>query len=246
MNADTCCLGTNFIVLQYTNCTASVYTYDSMIAPQEGFPIVTGATAYDHEDGNTYILIFNESLYYGSTLDHSLINPNQVRHYGNDMWDNPFDQHHGLCIQIPNSVEIPMECKGSKIQFTSRVPSRRELATCPHIIMTSPNAWEPMKVTLGSVKAQAEQQPMYYDEDECALGNIDPSLVITKEVMIKKIQRNGHQIEYDPTTGNRHLNITPFTLAERFGIGWQQARATMTAMTQRGTRSAILLIARRY
>ena len=256
-NADTCCLGTNFIVLQYTNRTANVYTYDSSIAPREGVPIVRGATAYDHEDGNTYILVFNESLYYGSALDHSLINPNQVRHYGNQMWDNPFDQRHKLCIQVSNDVEIPMQCKGSKIQFTTRVPSRQELASCPHIVMTSPKEWEPSAVILGSVQAQAEQQITYEDEDQYILRNVDPSLVMTREAMIKEIQTKDYQSEYDPMTldvkdkrtfisGNRHPNITPFALAERFGIGLRRARATMTATTQRGTRSAILPIARRY
>ena len=87
-NADTSCLGKNFIVLQFTNRTADVYAYDKTIEPKEGIPIVTGATAYDKEDGNTYILVFHESLYYGNELDHSLINPNQVRHMGNNMWDN--------------------------------------------------------------------------------------------------------------------------------------------------------------
>ena len=32
-NADICCLGTNFIVLQYTTRTANIYMYDSSIAP---------------------------------------------------------------------------------------------------------------------------------------------------------------------------------------------------------------------
>ena len=82
----------NFIVLQFTNRTADVYAYHKTIKPKEGIPIVTGATAYDNEDGNTYILVFHESLYYGNELDHSLINPNQVRHVGNDMWDNPYDR----------------------------------------------------------------------------------------------------------------------------------------------------------
>jgi hypothetical protein len=70
-NADTCCLGKNFIILHHTSRSADVYAYDKSIKPLEGIPIVAGATAYDDEVTNlTYILIFNEVLY---TMELSLI-----------------------------------------------------------------------------------------------------------------------------------------------------------------------------
>jgi len=84
-NADTCVLGTNFLVLAYTTRTADVYAYDTSIRLLQNVPIVTGATAYDcPTTGKTFILVFHEALYYGMSLDHSLINPNQVRHFGID------------------------------------------------------------------------------------------------------------------------------------------------------------------
>ncbi len=73
-NADTCCLGSSFLPIAFTNRTADVYPYDSSYQPVTNVPIVSGATAYDHPDGNTYILVFHEALYYGSKLSHSLIN----------------------------------------------------------------------------------------------------------------------------------------------------------------------------
>jgi hypothetical protein len=96
-NADTCCLGRNFVVLHYTTRSADVYAYDKSYKPQEGIPIVTGGTGYDDSTtGSIYILVFNEALYYGTKLDHSLINPDQVRSYGIGFWDNPFDHEKGL------------------------------------------------------------------------------------------------------------------------------------------------------
>ena len=77
-NADTCCLGTNFTVLSYTSRTADVYPYDPSYEPVRSVPIVTGATTYHHPNGEAFIIIINEALYYGDKLDHSLINPNQV------------------------------------------------------------------------------------------------------------------------------------------------------------------------
>ena len=41
-NADTCCLGKNFIVMAYTERTADVYPYDSSYTPLLNVPIVTG------------------------------------------------------------------------------------------------------------------------------------------------------------------------------------------------------------
>ena len=54
-NADTCCLGSGFIPIAFTNRTADVYPYDSSYHPVTNVPIVSGATAYDHSDGNTFI-----------------------------------------------------------------------------------------------------------------------------------------------------------------------------------------------
>ena len=46
-NAETCCLGENFVILEYTRRTADVYAYDKSLKPMEGVPIVSGATAWD-------------------------------------------------------------------------------------------------------------------------------------------------------------------------------------------------------
>jgi hypothetical protein len=45
-NADTCCLGTNFIILSRSTRTADVYSYDTSVEPIHNVPIVTGATAW--------------------------------------------------------------------------------------------------------------------------------------------------------------------------------------------------------
>ena len=126
-NADTCCLGPNFIILNYTTRTADVYAYDSNIAPVQGIPIVKGATAFDDNNtGLTYILVINEALFYGMKLDHTLINSNQIRSYGIGVWDNPFDDQRDLSIDVNDELKILMETKGTKILFYSRTPTQYE------------------------------------------------------------------------------------------------------------------------
>ena len=55
-----------------------MYAFDKPYAPTTDVPIVTSATAYDDPiSKKMFILLFNESLYYGNHMDHSLFNPNQ-------------------------------------------------------------------------------------------------------------------------------------------------------------------------
>ena len=151
-NADTCCLGINFKILSYTNKTADVYPYGSTYEPIANVPIITGATAYtDPDTGQSYILVFNESLYYGTRLPHSLFNPNQIRQSGIDLWDNPYDKSHELSIDVSEELIVPLRMQGTKLVFESRVPTPEELSTCPHIQMTSSRDWEPASVQLGKI-----------------------------------------------------------------------------------------------
>ena len=92
-NTDTCCIGKNFSILEYTRRTTEFYAYEKSLKPIEGVPIMNGTTDWDNPvTQHTYILVINEALYYGNKLKHSLINPNQVRSYGLNIWDNPFDK----------------------------------------------------------------------------------------------------------------------------------------------------------
>ena len=60
-----------------------MHSHNKYNVPQEGIPIVTGVTACDGPGiGLTYILVFNESLYYGKKIDHSRMNPDQLRNFG--------------------------------------------------------------------------------------------------------------------------------------------------------------------
>ena len=63
--------------------------------------VTTAYTAYDNlEDCCTYILEFNEGLWFGNRMDHSLINPNHLRMTGISLCDDPFDPNRALGIDI--------------------------------------------------------------------------------------------------------------------------------------------------
>jgi hypothetical protein len=242
-NADTCCLGKNFVIVEYTRRAADVYSYDKSIKPIENVPIVSGATAWDDPmTGETFILIINEALYYGNKLDHSLINPNQVRHYGINFWDNPYDKVNGTKIDIDDAVTIKLRTIGTKILFESRSPSEQELRNCHKIHITSKREWNPETVALSKIGS----------------SRTDDTVDGLKELMIKAMPRAIAEVSrYDQTledlptrqsytSHERHAKISAEVLADRFGIGIERARTTLKVTLQRGTRSALLPLSRRY
>ena len=78
-HADTCALGSNFLLVETTEWTCTVQPFHEDYAAQEDIPVVTGATAYDDPDsGETVILIFHQSLWFGPSLENSLICPQQI------------------------------------------------------------------------------------------------------------------------------------------------------------------------
>jgi hypothetical protein len=81
-------------------------------------PIVNASTAYTNNAGTTVILRFNQILWYGTKLNMSLINPNQIQHYGLAVSDDPTDKDRFFGITTED-FEIPFEMKGTTLYFQS-------------------------------------------------------------------------------------------------------------------------------
>ena len=65
--------------------------YDGF-TPVPDVPVATVATVWsDPLTGNGYVLIIHKALYFGHTMDHLLINPNQLRRHGVVVHDSPYD-----------------------------------------------------------------------------------------------------------------------------------------------------------
>ena len=291
-NADTCCLGNNFILLNFTNRTAEVFPYNESYKPMTNVPIVTGATAYDDESsGETIILIVNEALYYGNKLSHSLLNPNQIRHYGLDVQDNPYDTKYDMGITIDDTYFVRFTTNGTKVQFKSRVPTPIEMENCQHFDITSPSEWNPHSIQLGklrrhitsasiptnrgnqnrqthqittmdttnmsliiskctSVMKQYGYIGMDNNGDDMILHNMNPMHIELKERIIANVNVRSDDADVPRrrtlVSTERHLGIDPATIAELWGIGYNKAKATIEATMQRGIRSALLPLSRRY
>jgi hypothetical protein len=107
--ADTICAGTNFLCIRPTGMMCSVKGFHQLFAPIDEIPVATVATTWDDpETGQTFILIMHQALYFGKQLDHSLINPNQIRVFlyvmirliAIERWVSIQKQHISLSVQM--------------------------------------------------------------------------------------------------------------------------------------------------
>lgn len=143
-HADTCVLGRNFIVAQYSGRECDVVPYSSDYAAVTGVPIVTGATAWtDQHTGETWIIFIHEALWMAESMPHSLFNPNQLRAHGVDVKDNPSRGPLHMSV-TPEELYIPLTMLGTNnILFESRTPTQEELDHCRHVHLTSSSEWTP-------------------------------------------------------------------------------------------------------
>jgi hypothetical protein len=149
-HADTACIGRNCRVLAYSSMEVDVKPYHRQYKSITGIPVVQAATAYDDpETGETYILVINQGLYFGDTLEHTLLNPNQMRTNGIIVDDvpkhlapNPSEAMHSIFIP-ENDLRINMEMRGVISCWPGRKPSDREVETCTWIHLTPEAEWDP-------------------------------------------------------------------------------------------------------
>ena len=191
--ADTICAGINFRMLSSTGQTCDVKGFHDDFDTIKDVPIARVATAYKDSDGRTWILIINEALYFGQNMDHSLINPNQIRHFGIPVSDNAYDGANEFGIDHED-IFIPFVTKGATVFFETYVPSDDDLEHNPHIVLTDGDTeWDPSNIEMSrnrpygdnydvAVKAarriceQRTRAPIEYESD-LVLGSISGSFV---------------------------------------------------------------------
>lgn len=123
MRADTICAGQNFQILSHTGMTCEVSGFHKSFDSVSNVPVAQVATGFIHLDTNeTFILILNETLYFGNTMDHSSINPNQICAFSIAIFDDPCDNRRPFGVDH-EKVFIPFNTQGSTVFFNSFTPS---------------------------------------------------------------------------------------------------------------------------
>jgi hypothetical protein len=113
-HADTIVCGSNCTIIHFTGKECDVSPYTEEYEPIKQVPIVQAATAYDNPDtGETTILILNEALWMGDKMEHTLVNPNQLRAYGVTVQDNPFSTSPTFISTEGHEFTMPLNSKGT-------------------------------------------------------------------------------------------------------------------------------------
>ena len=258
-HADPTVLGSNCVVLSYTGKECEVSPYSSQYEAVQNVPVVMGAMVWTNAaDGMAYLLIFHESLWMGNKLDHTLVNPNQLRAYGVSVQDNPFDTK--LLSITTDDASVELYSEGTIICGDTRTPTESKLSQLPWLILTSPQDWDPHNVCFPSCNDQSSNSISI--ESNHSILAVDTLLqhTIYDPIMVASLMSSHVQVAEMtmPSTlqeiplaqtfqsKERHSSVTPSDLSERWYIGLGQATQTLKVTTQWLMRSAILPLARRY
>jgi hypothetical protein len=185
------------------------------------------------------LLIGNEMLYFGPEMERSLLNQNQIRHYGGRVQDDYTrnDEEFGIHIE---GIFIPFEMTGTTISFESRFPSNQEIDDLPHIVMTSPETWKPKEVNLRHI-SKVQSVPInrrnLEAETDLVLGQIS-SCYLEEET--------NSRIIASAITTDRHSKVSAENMSKKWKIGIETAKRTMQVTTQQGVRTALHPITRMY
>ena len=203
-HADTCCAGANCILMEDTGNRVSVAAYNSSYQPMTGIPIATAGTVYDDPDtGTSFLLIFHQALWFGDTLEETLICPNQIRANGHRVDDTPRqfsgESIHGMMTETESTerkVFIPFTLNGVISRFESRIPSQDELeGSIERIIMTNEATWKPYSKKHGQAErllVSERQTSAMETGDECdrhlLSDNVEADSRIVDEALRRHVQ----------------------------------------------------------
>ena len=133
--ADTAYSGIKFWLHELTCQTLIVAPFSTSYEPMSDIQITACLTEFAGEDCTTWMLVSNEVLWFGSDMDHSLVNPNQIHITGTPVSDNPFDTTRQLGIPHEYAF-LPFKIDVKTVYFDTHVPTGSERAQCTCITMT--------------------------------------------------------------------------------------------------------------
>ena len=156
-------------------------------------------------------------------MEHSLISPMQLRHYGLQVDQTPrqYDKHsiHGIAFpqDDDHSLVIPFHLHGCISYFSSRVPTDDdEMQNCQYIYMTEDATWDPY-----SDKFRQAELPHMNTVDRINQPVAD---------------NTGHRT-LGLSSRDRRSTVEPPTLAKRLGISTYHAQLTLRNTTQLAVRT---------
>ena len=90
---------------------------------------------------------------------HTLINPNQLRHFDTEVQDNPYHATDPMSITSPNGEFMAcFQYQGKNVFLNTWQPTKTKLSSLPHIVLTSPREWDPHKIEFPETKYSVQEE----------------------------------------------------------------------------------------
>ena len=219
--ADTVCCGKTFRMIEQSQRIATVSGFHGALGAVSDIPIANCVTAIDHPLlQETLILVCNEALYFGATMEDSLISPNQLRANGIVVDTCPKQYSAGKSMHgiydPTEDVFIPFKMHGCISYFASRLPTDEELASCRRIVLTSEQEWDPYSPTFAQ------------EEEAYTQGAITSSG--------EHFSADGNRSVFATSSHDRRTTVDSVTLGRRWGTSVSTASKTLQATTTRAVR----------
>ena len=138
-HVDTIVADTNYVILQYMGKEWDVSHSREYLDLIKNVPIVHTSTAWKSpEMGHlgSYWGIMD-----GYSMDHSLVNLNQLRHYGTKVQYNSISAESLPIITEYYKIFMNLAMEGTIVYDKTHYPTENYLQTWPNIMLSSPNNW---------------------------------------------------------------------------------------------------------
>ena len=92
-------------------------------------------------------------------MRHTLINPNQCRHFGAKVQDNPYHENCPMSIESPDGeFAACLQSIGTVMFLDTWFPTQGDLESYPHIELTSRQHWNPHKIEFPQTKYSVQEE----------------------------------------------------------------------------------------
>ena len=92
-------------------------------------------------------------------MQHTILNPNQLRSFCMLVKDEPFASDEPICIESENGdAVLPLHIEGTIIYLDTWTPTDKDLSQFPHIIMMLPHPWNPSEVQFHKTSRRVQKK----------------------------------------------------------------------------------------
>ena len=199
--ADTCCAGRHARVESFLEGrTVSASGFSNTMPVMENLPLANVVYAYDTQDGETFILRVNNSIYIGDQVEDSLLCPNQCRENGILIDTRPSiscNNESAATMECPQrDLRIPICHHGPLLFIPARRPTMNEMLTCSYIDITSEAEWDPygpQSLTHSGVSKVSSSGPLSQGEvsddldyiSKLLMGKNLESILATNQIIVE-------------------------------------------------------------